>query len=318
MEPTAQQLSPTYTTNNRWLINWSIFLLLCVIWGSSFVLMKLGLYGTNGTPVLNAYQVAAIRMLSAGMVLLPWAWQALKKVRPAGVRWYILLSGLLGSFFPAFLFCIAETHIASSLAGAINAMTPLFVLLVATVVYQNRIAPMKWLGILLGFAGCLLLFFRQQGDDQQQVEYALLAVLATAFYGFNVNMVKHKLLHVSSLDIATLAFVFLIPPSALLLISSGYFSLPLVQPSVALATAASAVLGIFGTAIASILFYVLVKRAGIVFSSLVTYGIPFIAIAWGIFYGEKIVWQQILALCIILAGVYLANWQRPAKIRKFE
>jgi len=313
MQNDTQQKQDQPTVSNSQIINWVIFVALCLIWGSSFVLMKLGLYGTDGTPVLSAYQVAAIRMLSSGLVLLPFAFGAYKRVRSAGIRWYILLSGLLGSFFPAFLFCIAETHIASSLAGAINAMTPLFVLLVATVVYGSKIPLMKWIGILLGFTGCVLLFLRQPGDGNQQIFYALFAVLATALYGFNVNMVKHKLLHVSSVDIATLAFAFLTLPSLLVLVVTGYFSYPLLQSQFVLATAASAVLGIFGTAIASILFYVLVKRAGIVFPSLVTYGIPFVAIGWGIFYGEKIVWLQVLALIVILAGVYIANLRFPAK-----
>ena len=313
MQNDTQQKQDQPTVSNSQIINWVIFVALCLIWGSSFVLMKLGLYGTDGTAVLSAYQVAAIRMLSSGLVLLPFAFGAYKRVRSAGIRWYILLSGLLGSFFPAFLFCIAETHIASSLAGAINAMTPLFVLLVATVVYGSKIPLMKWIGILLGFTGCVLLFLRQPGDGNQQIFYALFAVLATALYGFNVNMVKHKLLHVSSVDIATLAFAFLTLPSLLVLVVTGYFSYPLLQSQFVLATAASAVLGIFGTAIASILFYVLVKRAGIVFPSLVTYGIPFVAIGWGIFYGEKIVWLQVLALIVILAGVYIANLRFPAK-----
>ena len=297
--------------NHKWL-HWGIFFVLCLIWGSSFVLMKLGLYGIDGQPVLSAYQVAAIRMLSSGLVLLPFAYRALQRVKAAGLRWYILLSGLLGSFLPAFLFCIAETHIASSLAGAINAMTPLFVLLVATLVYGSKIPAMKWAGILLGFTGCVLLFLRQPGDGNQQVLYAFYAVMATVFYGFNVNMVRHKLMHVSSVDIATLAFAFLTIPSFIVLVVTNYFSLPLLQSTYLLATGASAVLGVFGTAIASILFYVLVKKAGIVFSSLVTYGVPFVAIGWGVFYGETIVWLQVVALLIILSGVYLANVKWPA------
>lgn len=309
--PTTKRVSSFSFTSK--MVNWLIFVVLCLIWGSSFVLMKLGLYGLDGQPVLSAYQVAAIRMLSAGLVLLPLAKPALARVATPSVRWYVLLSGLLGSFFPAFLFCIAETAIDSSLAGAINAMTPLFVLLVATVVYNNRIPAMKWLGIIIGFAGCLLLLFRQQGSSGGKNAYAMFAVLATMFYGFNVNMVKHKLLHISSVDIATLAFVFLTIPSLAVLIGTGYFSLPLLSAPILLATAAAAVLGVFGTALASILFYMLVKRAGIVFPSLVTYGIPFVAIGWGIYYGEKIVWMQLLALLIILTGVYLANLQFPLR-----
>jgi drug/metabolite transporter (DMT)-like permease len=74
-----------------------------------------------------------------------------------------------------------------------------------------------------------------------------------------------------------------------------------------LSTAAAAVLGVFGTAIASVIFYMLVKRAGAVFASMVTYGIPVVAILWGIIYHEQVGWKQIACLAIILFGVYFAN-----------
>jgi drug/metabolite transporter (DMT)-like permease len=66
-------------------------------------------------------------------------------------------------------------------------------------------------------------------------------------------------------------------------------------------------LGIVGSAIATALFYMLVQRAGGLFASLVTYGIPFIALGWGFRDGEKITWIEVICLSIILLGVYLAN-----------
>jgi drug/metabolite transporter (DMT)-like permease len=302
--------------NMRLVINWVIFLALCLIWGSSFILMKLGLFNTTGSPLLTAYQVASLRMLSAGLVLLPFATAAFKRLPDAPTRKFVFLSGLLGSFFPAYLFCMAETKIDSSLAGAINAMTPLSVLLVGTLVYKSIIPANKWIGIVVGFTGCLLLFVNNAGNIQASSGYALLAVLATIFYGINVNMVKHRLQHAASVDIAAMAFVFLIIPSFLVLLSTGYFALPLSNKEMMLATTSSVVLGILGTALASILFYMLVKRTGIVFPSLVTYGIPFVAIGWGVFYGEKISAMQIIALLIILTGVYLANMQMAEGWRK--
>jgi drug/metabolite transporter (DMT)-like permease len=104
------------------LINWSIFIVLSVIWGSSFKLMKIGM------EVLSPYDVAALRMISAGLILLPFAYKSLKLI-PRNKLALIIISGLLGSFFPAFLFCIAETRIDSSLAGILNALTPLFTIL---------------------------------------------------------------------------------------------------------------------------------------------------------------------------------------------
>jgi len=73
---------------------------------------------------------------------------------------------------------------------------------------------------------------------------------------------------------------------------------------------ASAVLGIIGTSAASILFYYLIKRAGVIFGSLVTYGIPIVAVSWGMLYGEKITPMQYVWMGVILLGVFIAN--KPA------
>lgn len=286
---------------------WLLFVALCLIWGSSFILMKLGMFTADRGTALTANQVAAIRILSASLSLLifaPGAWQRLPSASTGG---YIFLSGLLGSFFPAFLFCLAESRIDSSLAGTINAVTPIFTLLIATVFFNASIALHKWVGIAVGFTGCLLLFIGKGGSSGGSYSYGAYAILATVCYGINVNMVRHRLMQVPSLDIAALAFSFLLLPSLAVLYFSGFFQLPLFEAPYKGAIMASATLGVIGTALASVLFYILVKRAGIVFASLVTYGIPFVALGWGILYGEKIAAIQIIALVIILSGVYLAN-----------
>ncbi|HSC53713.1 MAG TPA: DMT family transporter [Phnomibacter sp.] len=299
----------------RKLMNWGIFFLLCLIWGSSFILMKLGMFDTSGKPLLSAFQVAALRILSAGLAMLPFARAAFKKLPDAKTRKLVSLSGLWGSFFPVFLFCLAESKIDSALAGVINAMTPLFTLLIGTLFYSAVIPGRKWMGIIIGFCGCLLLFFHSTQTLHATAYYGLYAVLATVFYGMNVNLVRNRLLHAPSLDIAAMAFVFLSIPALIVLLATGYFSLPLSTQPFVIATAASITLGVFGTAIASVLFYVLVKRTGIVFPSLVTYGIPFVAICWGVYFGEKVSPTQLLAMLIILMGVYLVNMKMPAPLR---
>jgi drug/metabolite transporter (DMT)-like permease len=95
---------------------------------------------------------------------------------------------------------------------------------------------------------------------------------------------------------------------------TGYFRLPLASHGLLMATGASALLGMLGTAIASIIFYMLVKKSGIIFASLVTYGIPFVALGWGVWYGEEINLMQVTGLLVILTGVYLANAQWPQMV----
>lgn len=280
--------------------------MLCTVWGSSFILMKLGMYGAGNQPLLNAYQVAALRILSAGLVLIPFLLKAHRRI-PAASRGYIILSGFLGSFLPAFLFCIAETKIDSALTAMLNTLTPICALLVSVLVYKKKIAFNQFVGVLIGFAGCLLLFASKKLGSTGEMVYAALVIAATVCYGLNVNMVRHKLAHVASMDIAAGAFAAYIIPSALVLFFTGFHQLPLSAPLFSKAILATAVLGIAGTAIASVIFYMLVKLAGSVFSSMVTYGIPFVAILWGVLYGEQISLLQVIGLIVILCGVYLAS-----------
>lgn len=273
---------------------------MAIIWGSSFLLMKVGMQ------ILSPYQVASLRILSAGIVLLPFALKAVKQI-PKNKMVIVILSGLLGSFFPAYLFCIAETKIDSSLAGILNALTPFFVILVGIAFFDLKTNAQKMIGVLIGFIGLCLLVYTDRNISFQNFEYSLLILLATFLYGINVNMVGRHLHGIGSMNIASLAFVFLIIPCLIILYLTGYFTLPFNSQTVIYSSLASFILGAFGTALASIIFYIMVKRAGAIFASMVAYGIPFIAVLWGIWYGEQVTLIQVGCLGIILSGVYLVN-----------
>ena len=91
---------------NKNLLNWLIFITLSIVWGSSFILIKIGLNNH-----LSAYQFAAIRIVSAGMVLFPVSIKSIRFI-PRTKLFMVFMSGALGSLFPSFLFCMAErqTH----------------------------------------------------------------------------------------------------------------------------------------------------------------------------------------------------------------
>jgi len=287
------------------LINVAIFCALSIIWGSSFVLMK------EGLTALSAYQVASLRMLFSGLVLLPFAINAFKKI-PKEKMGIVFLSGFLGNFIPAYLFCIAETNIDSSLAGILNSLTPLFTILVGLSFFKTTINKQKMIGVMIGFIGLCLLFAAGKNISFQNLSFASLVLVATFFYGLNVNLVGKFLKNIRSIDIVSVAFAFLIIPSALILYITGYFSMSFNNPHFQQATIASIILGVVGTSIASILFYMLIKRSTIIFASMVTYGIPVIAVAWGVYFGESISILQIGSLLIILAGVYIVNKPQQA------
>jgi drug/metabolite transporter (DMT)-like permease len=286
---------------NPKLVNWGLFFILSLIWGSSFILMK------EGLKELSAYEVATIRILSAGIILLPFALKGFREIHFKDMG-KVLVSGLLGSFFPAVLFCIAETQIDSALAGMLNALTPLFVIIIGFLFFKSPVQLNKTVGVVIGFCGMLLLFFSKDGNTtNNNMIFSSLVIAATICYGINVNLVSKYLKHIGSLNLAAVSFGFLIVPSAILLYFLGFFNHSFFNRALLISSSASIVLGVFGTAIASILFYMLMKRAGALFSSMVTYGIPFVAVFWGLLAGETVSGLQILGLMIILTGVYLAN-----------
>ena len=256
---------------------------------------------------LSAFQVASLRIVFSGIVLLPWAVKSFKNV-PKNKLGVIFFSGVLGSLLPAYLFCVAELGIDSALAGTLNSLTPIFVIITGALFFSSQTSTNKILGIFIAFTGSILLLFSKGSmPESQNLLYISYVVLATICYGFNVNMV-HKHLHdIGSLQIASVALTLNAIPALIVLYFTGYFNLPLSDSGILYSTGQAALLGILGTAVASVIFYMLVKRAGAVFASMVTYGIPIIANFWGMIYGEEVGWKQFGCLVLILIGVYLAN-----------
>src|SRR5438552_1548635 len=164
----------------RTLINWLLFLLLTVIWGSSFILMK------HSKEQLTASQIAALRIFCAGIIFLPFAIFHFSKI-PRRKIFVVVLSGVAGNLVPAFLFASAiARNIDSSLASILNSLTPIFVVLIAIAVFGDRIKIQRIIGVLVGFTGLTLLFLSWKGINLENFKYSLLIVLATICYGMNI------------------------------------------------------------------------------------------------------------------------------------
>jgi drug/metabolite transporter (DMT)-like permease len=260
---------------------------------------------------LNELQIAALRIFSAGLVFVPFAVFHIAKipVRKLGV---VIFSAVMGNLLPAFLFAAALTKIDGSLAGILNSLTPICVVIIGILFFKTKIQKQKMVGVLTGFIGLVLLtlipaFIGEKNISVNNIGYTLMIVLATLFYGFNVNMIGHYMKGINAIYVATVSLAFMVIPTGLVLWQQHFFELNFSNPDVQHSVMASAGLGIVGSAIATALFYVLVQKAGGLFASLVTYGIPFIALFWGVIDGEKITVIEIGCLGIILSGVYLAN-----------
>jgi drug/metabolite transporter (DMT)-like permease len=286
---------------NKQFLNLFLFIILSIIWGSSFILMKEGLVA------LNPFQVASIRIICSGLVLLPWAIKYFRDI-PSNKILTIFLAGALGNLIPAYLFCYAELQIDSALAGTLNSLTPIFVIITGVLFFQSKVSSNKVIGIIIAFIGSVLLMLSKGSVSYKtNFTYGLWIVIATLSYGINVNLFHRHLSHISSLKVAAIGLNLSAIPALIVLIYTGYFNLPLAEHAIMMSTMFSAILGVFGTAIATVLFYMLVKSSGTVYSSMVTYGIPVVANIWGIIFKENVGFVQFLCLGFILIGVYITN-----------
>jgi len=284
--------------NKAW--QWAILLFLSLIWGTSFILMKKGLTSYSHT------QVAAFRIFFSFVFLLPFTIKNIKVIRRENIQSLIIV-GLIGFAIPAFLFTKAQTRIDSSQAGMLNSLTPLFTLVIGLMAYRTSARWMNIVGLILGLAGAIGLMWNRDLNMLKGINvFALFIVVATICYGINVNEIKFKLMDLTSLEITSLAFLFTGPIAGVYLLFTDFT--PASQtPDYLLNLAYIAILALFSSVIAVLIFNHLIKYTSTLFAASVTYIIPLFAIMWGILDGENIRLIQFFWIAIILLGVYLVN-----------
>jgi drug/metabolite transporter (DMT)-like permease len=283
-------------------LSWFVLILLSIVWGSSFILMKRGL------DAFSSDEVAALRISIAFLFLFPF----LIKHYSIDLKKYgkgLIIMGVTGNLIPAFLFTKAETQISSSLAGMLNALTPLFAVLVAMAWLKVRPSTIKVVGVIVGFlaANCLILF--ESGDYVfRNFTYGFLVLIATVLYAISANSIKKYLSDISSVKATVWAFMFTGPIALVYLLGFTDFGVHLAENEKAAASLGyTAILAIVGTALSVILYNFLIKRAGVIFASSCTYLIPVVAILWGLFDGETVNPAQVLSMVAIIMSVYLIN-----------
>ncbi|HSJ67410.1 MAG TPA: DMT family transporter [Anditalea sp.] len=289
----------------RALKSWLFLILLALIWGSSFILIKRGLL------VFSPGEVGAYRIVSAGLVLVPLSIAKLKNLNRRQVG-NLIIVGLVGSFIPAFLFAKAQTQLSSSLTGVLNALTPLSVVIIGALFFKSRITRRNALGLLIAFVGVGILITVRDGGGlgtfTQINSYALLVLLATLCYGINVNIIKYWFVALKPVEITAISLLMVLPVASMYLFLFTDFSFKLVHAEGAyLAAGYITILGVVGTAIALIIFNILVKIATPVFASSVTYLIPIVAILWGVWDGEVLLLGHYIGILAVIIGVWIGN-----------
>ena len=282
--------------------SWFLLILLSLVWGSSFILMKRGL------EAFSSGEVAALRIGMAFIFLSP---MLVVHYRLDFRKYWkgLVIMAFFGNFIPAFLFTESETMITSSLAGMLNALTPLFTVVVALLWIKVRPSGNKIAGIIVGFLAALaLIFFEEAQDVFKNFSYGLLVVIATVCYAVSINGIKKYLSDISSVKATVWAFTFSGPVALVYLFGFSDFTTHLQSsPSALSSLGYVAILAIFGTALSVILYNVLIKQAGVIFASSCTYLIPVVAVLWGIFDGEAVSGAQVFSILVIIGSVYLIN-----------
>ena len=185
---------------------WGTLVVLSLIWGTSFILIKKALF------VYSPLEVAILRIGLSGIAFTPFFVYNFKKLEWHRWKLYVVVA-LTGSGIPAILYATAQTQLSSGTVGVLNSMTPIFALIIGVFIFKNETSKSQILGILIGFLGAVLLILL--GENAQEISiinkmlYGSLVIIGAVLYGTNVNLVKAKFQHVNSMHLSTFAFFFI-------------------------------------------------------------------------------------------------------------
>ncbi len=286
--------------NKNIALAWTGLIFLGFVWGSSFILIKYGLRS------FSYMQVSGIRIFIAFVFLVPLIIKYLPKLSKKDTK-NLLFVGFIGNFFPAILFAVGQTSVDSNLAGILNALVPVFVLIFGLLFYRIRTNIVQVTGVLLGLLGALVLITKDNLFIFTAInKYTLLIILAIVCYAVNMNQVNRYLKHMSGSAITALAFLFIGPVAGIILLFTD-FSPALASETMLFDLFCVIALGLFGSAIAVIIINYIITTIGAMFASSVTYIIPVFAVILGFIDGEDIGFLHFIAGIIVLLGVYLIN-----------
>lgn len=285
---------------------WVLLVVLSLIWGSSFILIKKSLEH------FNPYEVGALRVLIAGLMLLPLAIMNIRKFPRKQIKW-LILAAVCGNFIPMFLFPVAETEVSSSIAGIINSMMPIFVIIVGALFWKFATTKRQIIGVAISFAGAVILAFSGGEGGEFKLVPILLLLVATLCYAISTTTVKSKLADIPAKILSAFVFSFvLIIPSAIALVSAGFFTDLKNDADLWIGLGFVSLLSVFGTGLAMMLNYRLLSISSPLFASTVTLLMPVVAIMWGLIDGESLTVLQLIGALIILAGLIFLRQQKPA------
>lgn len=290
------------TNNNKWVY----LILLSLIWGSSFILIKRSLLG------FSAMQLGGLRIVFASLFLFLFGFRSLRTIATRDVKW-LVMAGLLSSFFPPFLFALAQTELDSGVTSIFNSVVPLLTTIVGISLFGALVTKKQVLGVFIGLFGTVILVATgMEFGHESNYWYSIFILLSALGYALNINIIKKHLSHLSPLAVTTASFGVAFLPALVLVGTSGFFGEFSMSTEMHEALWYLVALALLGTSLANILFNRLIHISSPVFAASVTYTIPLVAILWGFWDGERINVFQLLGGIIILFGVWLVNKRKKS------
>jgi drug/metabolite transporter (DMT)-like permease len=273
-------------------------ILLGAIWGSSYLLIKVG--GAE-IPPFTFVEGRALIAAIALFIAMRWRGETLPRTRR---EWLPLIGmGIFNGVIPYTLITWGELYISSGLAAILTAAMPIFTVILAHfLTHDEKLTATKILGVLVGFGGVIVLFFDEWARGFQMEFWGQFAVVAAAASYALATLIARKYLKGMSHVVASTgqlasAALWMLPLS---LAFDNPFAL---RPSPA-AIGSLVILALLGTAVAYILYYWLIEHTGVTRTALVTYLIPITGVLWGAgLLNEPIKWDALIGLALISAGI---------------
>ena len=282
-----------------WLLS---YVLLGITWGMSFLFIKQGLEFL--TPLGVAFGRCSLGALTLIIIAKLKGAELPKDPKIWG---HLLVVALLLNVFPGILFALAETKVTSILAGIINAVTPLMTVLAILLIGRDeKPKRAQLIGLALGFIGVATVMGVWQGLGENPILYVGMLLLAVTCYGFSFPY-SRRFVMPYKLEPTPMATVQLICAAAVLL--PGYLYDGIAKDEFRLIPVLSMLaLGIFGSGVAYIWNFEIIRAAGSAIASSVTFVTPVVAVIAGIiFLGERITWYEPVGALIVLFGAAVAQ-----------
>lgn len=290
--------------------HWLVFVALGIIWSSSFMWIKIAVQEV-GPVTLVAYRAFFGLLFGMAVIFI----QRVRWPRDGKTWLHLLVLGITNIAAPFFLISWGEQTIDSGVASILDATVPLFTIVIAHLALRDdKITLPKVLGLLIGFAGVIVLMSKNIGSGANSMLGELAVIVASVFYAFSAVYARRFTEDTPGIVRSAAP---LLSATAIMWLATLAVESPVQIPQLPLTWTALIWLGVLGSGLAFVLLYYLIHQIGPTRASMVTYLFPLGGVLLGVvFLDEQLTWQVATGAALILASLAVANWQPAGAISR--